>query len=74
MAKQIELNTEELQEILEIVNGLPISGGGGLDTSDATATADHLLAGVTAYAKGIKITGKIQTYDGAYVCSDEKTG
>ena len=53
-----------------IVEGITIlgltgsfKGGGGADTSDATATNDDLLLGKTAYAKGQKLVGTIEDYD-----------
>jgi hypothetical protein len=40
-----------------IINQIAAGGGGGIDTSDATAYPEHILKDYTAYARGSKIVG-----------------
>jgi hypothetical protein len=50
-------NTTTMESILKRINALPEAGEGGIDTSDATASAEDIVSGETAYVNGSKITG-----------------
>lgn len=55
-AKIIPSNIKEGVQIFDVVGEYK-----GLNTSDATATAEDMASGKTAYVKGEKITGNVQT-------------
>lgn len=44
----------------------------GDDTSGDTAVASDILSGKTAHARGMKLTGSIETYDGTFVTNTHK--
>ena len=59
--KNVSVGNERLDELVELTE--EIKGGNGTDTTDATASANDILKGKTAYTKDGKIEGTIETYN-----------
>lgn len=63
MAKNVVINGASYNSVPSVQ--IPLSGGGGnaifYETSDATASASHILSGYTAYNANGKVNGQATT-------------
>ena len=60
--QQLQTNNIKYASLIETLRGKAV-GGGGTDTSDATATADEIFLGETSYGANGKVTGTFTIED-----------
>ena len=65
LMSKVTINRPDTFLSTNIKKDVTIAGVTGTYTSDATAAANQILSGQTAYVNGERITGTIPTYDGA---------